>query len=83
MLVFVIIFRKIIMIRKVMRIGNSVGITLDKKMLQSLGLDGINEVWVEPASTELQRGEPASTQRGEPDKSKKQIVIRKRTEKDW
>jgi antitoxin component of MazEF toxin-antitoxin module len=65
MLVFVITFRKINMIRKVIRIGNSVGITLDKKMLQSLGLDGINEVWVEP------------------DKNKQQIIIRKRTEKDW
>ena len=53
------------MIRKLMRIGNSVGVTLDKKMLHALGLNGLSEVWVEP------------------DKNKKQIIIRKREEKDW
>jgi len=53
------------MIRKLMRIGNSVGVTLDKKMLRSLGMDGATWVWVEP------------------DKNKKQIVIRKRDENDW
>lgn len=53
------------MIRKVMRIGNSVGVTLNRKMLQALGLDGTSEVWIEP------------------DKNKKIIIIRKRTEKDW
>ena len=37
-----------IMIRKLMRIGNSVGVTLDKKMLHALGLDGVGELWVEP-----------------------------------
>ena len=36
------------MVRKVMRIGNSVGVTLDKKMLQALGLNGATYVWVEP-----------------------------------
>ena len=53
------------MIRKLMRVGNSVGITLDKKMLNSLGMDGITWLWVEP------------------DKDKKQIIIRLRTDKDW
>ncbi|MDP2685378.1 MAG: hypothetical protein Q8P20_10200 [bacterium] len=32
------------MIRKLMRIGNSVGITLNKKMLREIGLDG--ETWL-------------------------------------
>ncbi|KKQ41644.1 MAG: hypothetical protein US59_C0025G0007 [Candidatus Levybacteria bacterium GW2011_GWB1_37_8] len=36
------------MIRKLIRIGNSVGVTLDKKMLRSIGLDGITWVWIEP-----------------------------------
>jgi len=36
------------MIRKLMRIGNSVGITLDKKMLRRLGMDGVTWVKVEP-----------------------------------
>lgn len=31
-----------------MRIGNSVGVTLDKKMLHALGLDGMTYVWIEP-----------------------------------
>lgn len=31
-----------------MRVGNSVGITLDKKMLNSLGMDGVTWLWVEP-----------------------------------
>ena len=31
-----------------MRIGNSVGVTLDKKMLVALGMDGDSTVWVEP-----------------------------------
>lgn len=35
------------MVRKLMRIGNSVGVTLDKKMLRNLGLDGITWLWVE------------------------------------
>ena len=30
-----------------MRIGNSVGITLDKKMLRSLNLDGDTYLWIE------------------------------------
>lgn len=36
------------MVRKVFRVGHSVCVTLDKKMLQSLGMDGIEHVWVEP-----------------------------------
>ncbi len=48
-----------------MRIGNSVGVTLDKKMLRTLGMDGVTWVWIEP------------------DKKKKQILIRKREDKDW
>lgn len=35
------------MIRKLMRIGNSVGVTLDKKMLRSLSMDGITWFVVE------------------------------------
>ena len=35
------------MLRKLMRIGNSVGITLDKKMLRSLNLDGETYLWIE------------------------------------
>ncbi len=53
------------MIRKVFRVGNSVCVTLDKKMLRELGLDGLTYVVVEP------------------DKNKKQILIRKKTDKDW
>lgn len=30
-----------------MRIGNSVGVTLDRKMLKALGMDGLTWVWVE------------------------------------
>lgn len=36
------------MIRKLIRIGNSNGVTLDKKMLRSLGMDGVTWVWIEP-----------------------------------
>jgi len=36
------------MVRKLIRIGNSVGVTLDKKMLRSIGLDGISWMWIEP-----------------------------------
>lgn len=36
------------MVRKLIRIGNSVGVTLDKKMLHELGMDGLTWVWVEP-----------------------------------
>nr|MBI5455453.1 hypothetical protein [Candidatus Levybacteria bacterium] len=53
------------MVRKVFRVGHSVCVTLDKKMLLSLGMDGLTQVWVEP------------------DKNKKQIIIRKRSENDW
>ncbi len=53
------------MVRKVFRVGNSVCVTLDKKMLQALGLNGVTYVVVEP------------------DKNKKQIIIRKKTENDW
>jgi len=35
------------MIRKLMRIGNSVGVTLDKKMLRSLGMEGDSFVAIE------------------------------------
>ena len=35
------------MIRKLIRIGNSVGVTLDKNMLKKLGMDGITWVWIE------------------------------------
>lgn len=35
------------MVRKLLRIGNSVGVTLDKKMLRSLGMDGITWVWID------------------------------------
>lgn len=35
------------MVRKLMRIGNSVGVTLDKKMLRSLGMDGITWLVIE------------------------------------
>jgi antitoxin component of MazEF toxin-antitoxin module len=37
------------MIRKIIRIGNSYGVTLDKKMLNSLGMEGSTWVWVEPS----------------------------------
>jgi len=37
------------MVRKLLRIGNSVGVTLDKKMLNSVGLDGVTWVWIEPS----------------------------------
>jgi antitoxin component of MazEF toxin-antitoxin module len=53
------------MIRKVFRSGNSVVVSLDKKMLRVLGLDDLTYVVVEP------------------DKNKKQIIIRKRGENDW
>lgn len=36
------------MVRKLIRIGNSNGVTLDKKMLQSVGLDGASYIWIEP-----------------------------------
>lgn len=35
------------MIRKLMRVGNSIGITLDKKMLRRIGLDGVTWIKVE------------------------------------
>jgi antitoxin component of MazEF toxin-antitoxin module len=35
------------MIRKLLRIGNSVGITLDKRMLRDLGLDGVTWIKIE------------------------------------
>ena len=53
------------MVRKLIRIGNSVGVTLDKKMLRTLGMDGVTWVWIEPA------------------KNKKEIILRKREDKDW
>jgi len=36
------------MVRKLFRVGHSVCITLDKKMLNSLGMDGVTWLWVEP-----------------------------------
>lgn len=36
------------MIRKIIKIGDSVGVTLDKKMLSSVGLKTGSEVVVEP-----------------------------------
>ena len=36
------------MIRKLIRIGNSQGITLDKKILKQIGLDGVTWVKIEP-----------------------------------
>ena len=36
------------MIRKIFRVGHSVCVTLDKKMLKDLGMDGTTYVWVEP-----------------------------------
>lgn len=39
------------MIRKIIRIGNSVGITLDKKMLKQLGLDSVTYIKLEPDIT--------------------------------
>lgn len=53
------------MIRKIFRSGNSVVVTLDKKMLSAVGLDGATYMVVEP------------------DKNKKQIIIRKREKTDW
>lgn len=53
------------MVRKIFRVGHSVCVTLDKKMLSSLGMDGLTTVWIEP------------------DKNKKQIIIRKRGKNDW
>ena len=38
------------MIRKLMRIGNSVGVTLDKRMLRDLGMDGVTWLVVEADS---------------------------------
>jgi antitoxin component of MazEF toxin-antitoxin module len=35
------------MIRKLLRIGNSVGVTLDKKMLRAIDLDGSTFVAIE------------------------------------
>lgn len=35
------------MVRKLITIGNSVGVTLDKKMLLSIGLDGATYVVIE------------------------------------
>ncbi len=48
MLLYVITLIADIMVRKLIRIGNSVGVTLNKKMLRTLGMDGITWVWVEP-----------------------------------
>ena len=53
------------MLRKLMRIGNSARITLDKKMLRDLGMDGTTYLWVEP------------------NKNKKEIIIRKRKDSEW
>lgn len=53
------------MVRKIFRVGHSVCVTLDKKMLSNLGMDGLTQVWVEP------------------EKNKKHIIIRKRTQEDW
>ncbi len=53
------------MVRKLTRIGNSVGVTLDRKMLRQLGMDGVTYVWIEL------------------DKSKRKIIIRKRSENEW
>lgn len=53
------------MVRKLIRIGTSHGVTLDKKMLKAVGLDGATYVVIEP------------------DKNKKQILIRKKTDSDW
>ncbi|HVF69579.1 MAG TPA: hypothetical protein VNA13_03360 [Xanthomonadales bacterium] len=36
------------MVRKLIRIGDSVGVTLDKKMLRAVGLDGATFVVIEP-----------------------------------
>ena len=54
-----------IMVRKLIRIGTSHGVTLDKKMLKAVGMSGATYVVIEP------------------DKNKKQILIRKKTESDW
>lgn len=35
------------MVRRLIKIGNSTGVTLDKKMLKALRMDGITYVWVE------------------------------------
>ena len=35
------------MVRKLMRIGNSVGVTLHKRMLRDLGMDGVTYLIVE------------------------------------
>lgn len=35
-------------IRKIIRIGTSHGVTLDKKMLHAVGLDGVTYVVIEP-----------------------------------
>lgn len=53
------------MVRKLIRIGTSHGVTLDKKMLQAVGLSGATYVVIEP------------------DKNKKQIIIRAKKETDW
>ena len=36
------------MVRKLMRVGNSMAITLDKRMLRDLGMSGTTYLWVEP-----------------------------------
>lgn len=36
------------MVRKLIRIGTSHGVTLDKKMLQAVGLGGVTYVVIEP-----------------------------------
>ena len=36
------------MVRKIFKVGHSVCVTLDKKMLINLGMDGLTQVWVEP-----------------------------------
>lgn len=42
------------MIRKVFRVGHSVCVTLDKKMLRDLGMDSATFVWVEPSKNKKQ-----------------------------
>lgn len=40
------------MVRKLIRIGTSNGVTLDKKMLQAVGLSGATYVVIEPDKKE-------------------------------
>jgi len=47
MLLYVITLKVKNMVRKLMRIGNSVGVTLDRKMLRSIGLDGTTWLTIE------------------------------------